>query len=245
LNLAGTFETMGKINKKKMTEKFKEIYNPNNLILCVVGNADFEEVSKFAEKNFGNEKGKIPIQKLKIKNESRIEKRKGVDQANLVFAYHVPLSTDKKSNAAQILSALMAEGLSSRLLLEIREKRNLAYAVHGGSDLNKKFGYNFIYVGTMKENIEQVKKLILNEFEKVAKGLSEKELNGIKEQLIGQHQISLEDSQTQMANLLFYETEGNAKKFYDFEKKIRNVKLEDVKKLAKLKNYSFFALVPE
>jgi predicted Zn-dependent peptidase len=55
----------------------------------------------------------------------------------------------------------------------------------------------------------------------------------------------MEDSQSQMVNLLFHEIEGNAKEFYDFEKKIKEVKLEDVKSLAKLKEYSFFALVPE
>ncbi len=245
IHLAGTIETMSSINRKKMIEKFKEIYTPNNLILCVVGDADFNEVVKFAEKNFGNEKSKIPVQKFNTKNECKVEKRKGVDQANLVFAYHVPVSTDKKSEAAKVLATLMAGGMSSRLFSEIREKRNLAYAVKGDSIITKDFAYNFIYVGTMKENVEQVKRLILKEFEKVSKSLNEKEVEEIKSQLIGNYHISMEDSQTQMVNLLFYEIEGNAKKFYDFEKKIKSVKLEDVKKLANMKNYSFFALVPE
>ena len=245
ISLIGTYETMGKINREKMVEKFKEIYTPNNLILCVIGDADFNEVVEFAEKNFGNEKNKIPVQKFNLKNESKIEKRKGIDQANLVLAYHVPLAKDKKSHAAKVLSCLMAEGMSSRLFSEIREKRNLAYAVKGDSVITKDFAYNFIYVGTMKENVEQVKKLILEEFEKVAEGLGEKELKEVKEQLIGNFHISMEDSQTQMTNLLFSEAEGNAKDFYDFEKKISEVKLEDVKDLANIKDYSFFALVPE
>ena len=245
INLAGTFETMGKINREKMVKKFKEIYTPNNLILCVVGDAKFEEVVEFAEKNFGNEKNKILTQKFNLKNKSKIEKRKGIDQANLVFAYHVPLANDKKSHAAKVLSCLMAEGMSSRLFSEIREKRNLAYAVKGDSVITKDFAYNLIYVGTMKENVEQVKKLILEEFEKVARDLSEKELKEVKEQLIGNFHISMEDSQTQMANLLFSEIESNAKDFYDFEENISAVKLKDVKDLANMKNYSFFALVPE
>ena len=245
VNLIGTFETIGKINREKIIKKFKDVYTPNNLILCVVGDAKFEEVVKFVEKNFGNEKNKIPTQKFNLKNEFKIEKRKGIDQANLVFAYHVPLANDKKSYAAKVLSCLMAEGLSSRLFNEIREKRNLAYAVKGDSAITKDFAYNFIYVGAMKENVEQIKKLILEEFEKVARDLGEKELKEVKEQLIGNFHISMEDSQTQMANLLFSEAEGNAEDFYDFEEKIKEVKLEDVKGLAKLKDYSFFALVPE
>jgi hypothetical protein len=42
-----------------------------------------------------------------------------------------------------------------------------------------------------------------------------------------------------------HEIDGSAKDAYEFEKKIRKVKLADVKSLAKLKKYSFFALVPE
>ncbi len=245
INLAGTLETMNSIDREKMLKKFEEVYTPNNMILCVIGDGNFEDIVKFAEENFGTEKGEISKQEFNLKKGVEIEKRKGIDQANLVFAYHVPLANDKKNFAAQVLSTLMAEGMSSRLFSEIREKRNLAYGVKGGSDISKTFAYNFIYVGTTKENVETVKELILKEFKDVAENLTEEELKQIKEQIIGNHYISMEDSQTQMVNLLISEIEGNAKDFYDFEKNISDVKLEDVKDLAKIKDYSFFALVPE
>ena len=47
-----------------------------------------------------------------------------------------------------------------------------------------------------------------------------------------------------MLELLFSEIFGNAKKSYEYERNIRKVRLNDVKKLANLKKYSFFALVP-
>jgi len=245
MDLIGTYETMGKINRKKIIEKFKQIYQPNNFILCIVGDADFEEIVEFAKKNFGNIKGKVPKIDFSLDNKSRTEKRKGIDQANLVFAYHVPLAKDKKSYASLVLGTLMAGGMSSRLFSEIREKRNLAYAVKGDSNITQFFAYNTIYVGTTKENVELVKKIIIEEFKKVAIELTEEELNQVKEQLIGNYHIYMEDSQMQMVNLLLYEIDGDAKKFYDFEKDISQVKLEDVKKLAKLKDYSFMALIPE
>ena len=244
-NLIGTYETMSSLTREKLVKRFKEIYNPNNLILCVVGDGNFEDIVSFAEKNFGSEKGKVPEFKIKIKNESKIEKRKGIDQANLLLAYHTPLSTDKKNHAASVLNTLLAGGMSSRLFIEIREKRNLAYSIHGGEISTKNYAYNHIYVGTSKENVEKVKKLILEEFEKISKELGEKELNQVKEQLIGNHQIGMEASQDQMVHLLYWEVDSDAKNLYEFEKNIKEVKLEDVKDLAKLKNYSFFALVPE
>jgi predicted Zn-dependent peptidase len=246
-NLAGTFESMNSITKSKILSKFKEVYTSNNIILCVVGNADFNSLIKFAEKNFEKTKGKISVEKFDIENGSKIEERTGIDQASVVFAYHVPVSREKDSYAALVLNSLMADGMSSRLFSEIREKRNLAYAVKGDSNINKTFAYNIIYVGTMKENIDKVKELILKEFEDVANFLGEEEVNQIKEQLIGNYQISMEDSQQQMVNLLVHELQGNAKVFYNFEKNVLKVKLDDVKKLASeaKRNYSFFALVPK
>jgi len=243
--LIGTEKTMSSLIRKKLLNRFEEVYQPNNMILCVVGDADFDDIVGFAEKHFGKKKGKVPDFDIQKKNESKVEKRKGIDQANLVFAYHTPLSKDKKSHAAEVLNILMAGGMSSRLFGEIREKRNLAYSVKGDSSIHNNFSYSLVYVGTMKENVEKVEKLILEEFKKVSEGLSEKELEEVKEQVIGNHQISTEDSQNQMVSLLIHEIDGNAKTFYDFEKNIRAVKLKDVKDLARIKNYSFFALVPE
>ncbi len=246
--LIGTYETLKSINRKKILEKFEQIYQPNNMILCVVGDTDINKIIEFAENNFGDKKGKVPNLKINLKGEFKIEKRKGLDQSNLVFAYHVPLADDEKNYAAKILSVLTAEGMSSRLFSEIREKRNLAYAVKGNSNINKDFAYNFIYVGTTKENVEIVKKLVLEEFEKIAKTLNEEELKQIKEQIIGNYQISMEDSQLQMVNLLLHEIDGDAKKFYEIEDNIKKVKLKDVKELAgkvKEKESSFFALIPE
>ena len=202
--------------------------------------------SNLLEKNFNSEKGKINEIKFNSLNESKIDEREGVDQANLVFAYHVPAANDKKSYAAIVLNSLMADGMSSRLFSEIREKRNLAYAVRGEANINRTFAYSYVYVGTMKDNVEKIKKLILEEFEKVSKNLENKELEIIKEKLIGNYQISMEDSQEQMVNLLSNEIQGNAEEFYKFEENISRVKLEDVRELAKkaLKDFSFFALVP-
>ena len=244
--LIGDAKTLGAIDREKIMKKFVEIYQPNNLILCVVGDADFEEIVEFAEKNFKEGKGEISNQNIELMNKEKTEKRKGVDQANLVFAYHVPFGKDKKNYASQVLSALTAEGMSSRLFNEIREKRNLAYALKGSSEITKDFGYNLVYVGTSKENVGIVREIILKEFEKVAGGLEEDELNQVKEQLAGQFQINMEDSMSQMIGLLYSEINENAEDFYEYEKNVRNVKLEDVRTIAKsaTEKFSFFALVP-
>ena len=245
--LIGNHETMNSIDRKKILERFKKTYQPNNMILCIVGDADFNKISEFAEKNFGGEIGEAPKFEIGVKYKSEIEKRAGIDQANLVFAYHIPTAGDKKSYSALVLSTLMGGGMSSRLFSEIREKRNLAYAIKSDANINKDFAYTIIYAGVPKENVEIVRGLILDEFEKVARDIDNEEIRHIKEQLIGNWQISMEDSQIQMFNLLMHEINKNAEDFYNFERNVSAVKVEDVKMLAKkaVENYSFFALVPE
>jgi len=245
LDLIGTEETMNSIDREKMVETFKRIYTPKNMILCVVGDADFEGLIKFAEENFEDSFGEIKKQEIKKKNNSKIETREGIDQANLVFAFHTPLVEDKTHYASQVLATVLGGGMSSRLWIEIREKRNLAYGVRAGMTSHKDFSYLYIYVGTKKENVEDVKNLILQELKKISEELGEKEFNEVKEQMIGQFKISMEDSAEQLLKLITCEVDGDVEKFYEFEKSVRDVKLEDVKNLAKIKDYSFFALIPE
>lgn len=245
--LIGTPETIGSITRKKLMERFDKAYNPNNLILCVVGDADFDRLVSFTEKNFEG-KGSFPEkQKISLRNGQKIEKRKGIDQAKLILAFHSPLTQDKKVYAAELLMVLLGEGLSSRLFQEIREKRNLVYEILGDLCESKLYSYSYIYAGCLKENLGLVKKLILEEFEKVSKTLTEKELNLIKEQAIGAYYLGMENSRKQMQVLIMNEVDDNLEEFYNYEKHIRNVKLSDVKDIAAgvKKGYSFFALVPE
>jgi predicted Zn-dependent peptidase len=244
-SIIGTKESMMGNDKKKLQEFFDRIYVPENMILAVTGDADFDDVCKFAEKNFSKTSGKLEVPEIKLRNGQEVEKRKGIDQANVVFGYHAPLPNDDKFYAAHILSVLMAGGLSSRLFSEIREKRNLAYAVKGVTEAEVDFSYNIIYIGTTPENVDKVKDLILKEFEKVHKTLEEDELNQVKEQIIGNHLISQEDSHNILMDMLTEELRGDATKVEGFVKRVKDVKLEDVKALAGIKEYSFFALVPE
>ena len=243
--IIGSEKTLKSLTREKIYKKFKQVYQPNNMVLCVVGDADFKTIVNFAEKTFKKSKGTVSKFKVVKKNGTRIEKRKGIDQAHGVLAYHIPTIGDKKNYAAFVLNVLMALGMSSRLFQEIREKRNLAYFIGGQADINKDYAYGIIVFGAPKNKINEIRKLILAEFEKVSKELGEKELSQAKEQVIGHHNISLEDSQNQLVNLLHYEINGKVQEIYNFEKNINAVKLKDVKSLAKIKKHSFFALVPE
>jgi predicted Zn-dependent peptidase len=178
--LIGTNETLSSLTRENLVKRFQKVYQPNNMVLCVVGNADFNQIIDFAKKNFGKKKGRIPRFKIVKKNESRVEKRKGINQANLVFGYHIPTSRDKKNYAAFVLNVLMAGGMSSRLFQEIRQKRNLAYAVEGESEITRDFAYNLIYVGTTPDKVNKSKKLFLMSLNKFQSFLMKKNFLKLK-----------------------------------------------------------------
>lgn len=243
----GTKETVSKINRDKLIKRFKEAYTSENMVFCVVGDANFEDIVKFAEDNFERKKPVVSKKKFSKINKQKIEKRAGLEQANMIYAYHTPEADKKNPYIAKLLNTITSQGMSSRFFIEIREKRNLAYAIKGGNETNIDFAYNFVYVGTIKEKINEVKNIIINEFKDISNNLKEEELNEAKKQLIGNYKISLEESEDEMVNLLLEELNGDAENFYNFEKNINAVTLNEVKELAKKasEKYSFYVLEPK
>lgn len=243
----GSAETIGKMKRDSVKELFDKNYNPSNYIVSIVGDADFEKLCKYFESNFESNNNKVDRIEIKELNGEEVEERPGIDQAHFVLGIHAPRVGSPDHYTLKVLDGYLANGMSSRLFLEIREKRGLAYAVKSGVDSDKDFSYYRIYVGTTKENIDKVKKIILDELKKVGK-ISEKDFNESKERLIGLDKISREESVNVMQGLLYSENLGKVDEFYEFEKNINNVRLEDVRRLAielSEKEYSSAAVVPK
>lgn len=239
----GSKKSVSSLKRDFVFNYFKKMYCPSNFVVVIVGNGDFDKICEKLDNSFVKKEFVHKPIKVQTKNATTIEKRKDIDQAHLVFGVHAPPTESKEFYALQILNAYLSEGMSSKLFLEIREKRGLAYSVRGSVNAEKSYGYYSIYVGTKKEAIEEVKKLILKGLDDV-KNMTENELKEIKEKMIGARKISSEESSSVMNELLMAEIAGRAEDYYSFEDKVKSVKLEDVKKVAKIKDYSISAVVP-
>ncbi len=245
--IIGTKETVSSLTRDFVYKYFKKHYSPENLIVTIVGNADIKKVCEYLETKF--EKGNMSLKSIETKkiNKDSTEERNGLDQAHFIFAVHAPLATDKNSYVLEVLDAYLANGMSSKLFLEIREKRGLAYSVSGSYDAEKHYAYYAIYVGTTKPAIPEVKKLIIQGFKDI-ENMSPKDLEEAKERLIGLRKVSSEESVTTMNELVFQElSTGDANDYYNHEPMIKQVTLEQVKELAKelIKKHSTAAIVPK
>lgn len=247
MSIAGTQESVRGLNRKKLLEKHREIYVPENSVLCVVGNNKFEDVVKLAKKFVVNREGKKPlVQEIVKRNLQKKETRKGVQQASVALGFHFPKMNEKERYSAELFTAILGQGMSSKLFTEVREKRGLAYAVKASLDVGKEYGYLVIYIGTDKEKVDEVIKICLDEFEKMS-GISEEEFEEGKKQVIGRNDVDSEDSSSVCVNLFLEEISEKAEDYYDYEKNIRKVSLNDIKKLAEFskKEHSCFSLLPE
>ncbi|MBT4166442.1 insulinase family protein [archaeon] len=243
MSIAGTLKTVAGLTREKVVELFDSIYSTNNMIFSVVGDVEWEEVLNEANKfpKMNKKINKIPIVE---KNGEMVEKRKGIDQAHLVFGFHMPKLGDKNRYAAEIFDSVLGGGMSSRLFQEVREKRGLCYTIKGHLEQSKDYSYEMIYAGTVKEKVKEIRELILKEIKKLGE-LKKSDFEEIKERLIGLRGISKEKSDLTMIELLQEELGGNAENYYKYEEEISRVRLKDVQNLSKLNGYSFVSLVPE
>ncbi|MDD5191814.1 MAG: pitrilysin family protein [Candidatus Nanoarchaeia archaeon] len=243
ISIAGTAGTVGKLSRENIIHLFNSFYSTNNMVFSVVGKCEWEQVLEEAKKFSKTQKQikKIPII---LRNGNIVEKRKGIDQAHLVFGFHIPKLIDKNRYAAEIFDSVLGGGMSSRLFQEVREKKGLCYAIKSDMEQSKDYAYEIIYSGTVKEKIDEIKKIILKEIKKLGK-FEKVDLNEEKEKLIGLNQINKEKCDLTMIDLLQEEIGGDARNYYKYEDNINSIKLEEVRKLSKLKGYSFVSLIPE
>lgn len=242
--ISGSKETIAPMTRDQVYSYWKEKYSPENYIITLVGKADFEKVCAYLEENFKPENKKLKEIRLEKRNAETVEERPGIDQAHFTFAIHAPMAGDKKLKVLEVLDAYLANGMSSKLFLEIREKRGLAYNVRSSINTEKNYSYYSIYTGTTKEAVPEVKKLILQGF-KEAQNMTEKDLEEAKERLIGLRKISSEESASVMTELLFSEMAAKAEDYYKHDEEINAVTLEEVREMAKIGKYSTAAIVPK
>lgn len=245
-SVIGSEETVSKLERDFVVKYFKDNYTPENFIVTVVGDANIEEVCKYLEKNFKGNGKKHEEKKIKLKNGRKVLEKSGIDQAHFVMGMHAPLPQEKESYDLEVLDAYLASGMSSRLFLKIREEKGLAYSVKSDISSEKNYAHYLIYVGTRKDVVDEVEKDIVEEFKGIDK-MSDKDLKESKERLLGLRKLAREESEGVMNQLMFAERAGDAENYYKRDEKIKAVKLEDVKKLAKklIKEYSVAMIVPK
>ena len=131
--------------------------------------------------------------------------KEDAQQAQIIQGWRVASIGSEDYPRLMILNVILgASGLSSRLFLELREKKGLAYTVRSSYENHLKGSVFSIYIGTEPANIETSINGFKEEINKIKNILiSEEELQNAKNNIIGKQQF-ITETNSQQANLMAY-----------------------------------------
>lgn len=219
-------------------------YQPENMIVSVVGNADFSSILSLCKEYFKKSvKQNIPQLNLIPRYSKFVEKRKHIDQAHLGYLFHLPTLKSKEKYVCDVMNSILGDGMSSRLFQEVREKKGLAYTAHSYLEQERDYGYCLIYAGVEKKNVKKTKEVISQVVRSMRK-ISGKEIDQAREQCIGKWNVQNEQSDAIATSLFLEETAGRAENFYKYPEFISQVTLKDVLKLTNIKRMSEGMIIP-
>ncbi len=172
----GKKEVIRGIERENFLSYMSSLYVPNNMIVGIAGNFDESQVIEQVKRCFGD----LPTGKTisYLKAEEVQEKPavslhwKKTDQAHLVLGVRsYPLIHKEKYNI-WVLATVLGSGASSRLFMNVRERRGLAYYVRSLLSEYQDVGSLVAKAGVRLEKIEEAVTVILDEFARLfrAKG---------------------------------------------------------------------------
>ncbi len=236
----GTKKNVKNFKRKDFIDYYKNYYTGENIIIAAAGNIKNSDVAEKISKSFRTVKKSKPLaNKLKAYDKQskpalKLQYKK-TDQAHLCLGVRGYNINHKDKNALDILSVILGGNMSSRLFLEVREKRGLAYSVHTSVENYQEVGYLVTYAGLNNNSLEEAIKIILREYKKMAKiKISGEEIKRARNYIKGKSLIALESSDA-VASFVGHQEIATGKILTIHEKfaKLEAVTADDLLRVAK------------
>jgi predicted Zn-dependent peptidase len=238
-DIAGTKDTVTKFTRAMFQKYLDAHYQTPNIIIGVSGKYDRKHLHELIRKYWA----KLPSRRFHSFDKAKSSQSKPrialqykvTEQAHLQLGFKGFKFGDKRNTAATVLSTILGSGMSSRLFIEVREKRGLAYYVRAGAGSYQDTGAFTIGAGLQVDKVEEALKVILHELKNIQDFVvDEKELHKAKEYIKGKTTLALEDNQTRLDWYLeqeaFHPDLKTPQQFFD---KVDAVTSKDVQKVAK------------
>ncbi|MDY7834122.1 pitrilysin family protein [Clostridioides difficile] len=202
MNIIGTKESLYNITRESMLEYLNKYYIPNNAVISIAGNFNFDDMVEKIKSKFGHwEKKNLSIDISEAKfNPCFISKNKDTEQVNLAMCLKgIPFENDEEVYSMAVVNNIFGGSISSRLFQKIREEKGLVYSIYSSQTLYRKCCELGIFASMSTENLQDVYNLIKKEIENIRENyLTEKEISESKEQLKGNYILDLESTSSRM-----------------------------------------------
>jgi predicted Zn-dependent peptidase len=228
--IGGNKETIGAVSRDAVWQHYQQNYRPQDLVVAAAGGVKHSEFVALVEKELSAAGWDLGLAAEPVARRSNAQAKitrgkplqvikRPIAQANILVGMPGIIGNDNRRYAMGILNTVLGGGMSSRLFQEIREKRGLAYSVYsfnqGYSDAST-FG---LYAGCSPAKAEQVTRLMLDEFEKIAQSaITTDELELAIGNISGGLALKFESSQARMSRLVG--SEMSTGEFFDLDETI-------------------------
>lgn len=235
-----TLEAADSITEEEVKEAYKNLLEKAPKVMSLVGDFDEKEMTEKLNKHFGTlsnppkEANDDNVEQL-TKNETVKVSKNDASQAQIFQGWRVPTIFAKDYPVLMLLNTILgSSGLSSRLFVELRDKKGLAYVVRSSYEVYDRAAAFSVYIATEPKNIKTSLEGFEYEINRIkTTPVDETELENAKNNLIGKRQFFTETNLQQSSLYSFYEDKGLG---YDFEEKliaaVKKVTAEDILRAA-------------
>lgn len=235
----GSVEAITKITREDLVAQHRAAFARSNLVIGVVGDITAAELAVLLDLAFGDlpqDPAPLEIAEVQPKATGAVSvQRMSIPQSVVMFGHGALKRDDPDFYAALVMNHILGGGtFSSRLYLEVREKRGLAYSVY--SYLNP-FEKGPLYMGQVATENGRVKEsidIIRAEWKRMAAGeVTEEEVKNAKTYITGSYALRFASSSDIARMLVNTQVDGNGPDY--FAKRngyINAVTLADVKRVA-------------
>ncbi|MBE7411149.1 MAG: insulinase family protein [Leptospiraceae bacterium] len=225
------------------TEKFfRKYYAPNNFVITIVGNQDFQNTEKIIRKYFSHLKPK-PIESYfriaeKIGNGEKRFEINFPSGPQILMGWHKPTFPHPDNFVFEMIDLILSKGAESRLNKRLIFQEKLAIGADAwNGDPGERYSNLFAILTTINSSVDhkQVEKIIWEEVEKLkTEDVEDEEIHRIKNQLIADFFRGLDNNANLADYLSYYEVvTGNWENLFSAYEKIHSVSKEDIKRVSK------------
>jgi predicted Zn-dependent peptidase len=237
-SIAGTLESVNKITKEHLLSFVNNYYSSHNTVLVVTGNIKHEDVINFMNNYHITRTSYTVINKKEftpIKLQGKTYKyTKDIEQGHLAWCLFSPSLYEDDSTVIEIILNILCSHMGTRLYEIIREEKGLCYDISLEPQLTRDHGIIIGHVSLKQKNIAKVKKIIIEEFQRLQNELVDiQEFEDIISYTIGSTLLDFEDNLEINDCISSCFLSGLD---YDIEEYIANIKKvtrEDIQRVAK------------
>lgn len=197
-NIAGPKSVISSISRAEILRYRDQYYHAGNMWIVVAGRLH-PDILQHIRRSFGGVRRKPRTPSFKpyrvAASPSVLMKTKELEQVQLGVGVRSYSYTDKRQAALQVLSVILGGNMSSRLFVEVREKRGLAYSVSSATNPYEDTGCFMIHAGLEQGKTADALRVMMQELRKLKTvRVGTAELNQAKEYIRGKTILGLEDS---------------------------------------------------